>query len=84
MVHWKVPRKVVNPAPTMSGPMRLAGRRHQAISPLKMNGTVIQSISAACRPGSLTWSLVRARATEVAAAAQPARARAHRVSGRGA
>jgi hypothetical protein len=78
-----VEAKIAKPAATISGPRRLSGRRHHAISPPKMYGSMIQTISVACRPGSLTWSLVSASANEVAAAARPANASPTTMAGLG-
>jgi hypothetical protein len=71
---------MTKPAPIISGPSRLSGRRHQATRPPKMYAATIQSASSAMISGSPSStpiaSFVSASTSEKAAAAHPAAATA--------
>ncbi len=69
--HCPVVNAMTSATATMSGPSRLAGRRHPARRPLIRYGTVIQLTSTACRAGRTSVSLATASAIVAATAAAP-------------
>jgi hypothetical protein len=62
------------PVATISTPVRFAGRRDQANSPVPMNDHPTSRTSAVSRPRSDSWSLVRISAAQAAPARRPRRA----------
>ncbi len=68
------PSRLRNPTPTIMGPKRLAGRRHQANRPVPMNDQPISSPMAIAAPRCGTWSDSAMTATLAAPLTRPARA----------
>ena len=82
--HCKDVADIAKPVPTINGPSRLAGRRHQARIPLRTYGTTIQPTRNARRPGCSNVSLARARTIVPVTTATAATATAHSIHDRGA
>src|SRR5215207_7414392 len=81
--HCRAVSAITNAVAIISGPSRLAGRRHQAMVPLIRYGTVIQLNKNACRPGRTSSAPAIARRIDTTSVARPPTTVAHSATGPG-